>query len=80
MSDYQLEFFTNRRWLASVGQQGNNRMTQPLNDRKVYYKGLGMDGSLMESNEVTSSDEVTDSDAVTLTAASALALITLLSF
>ena len=72
--------------LAQVGQQGNNRLTQPLNDRKVYYKGLGMDGSLMESKEVTESDAVTDSDAVTgsdavtLTAASALALITLLSF
>ena len=66
--------------LAPVGQQGNNRLTQPLNDRKVYYKGLGMDGSLMESTEVTDSDAVTGSDAITLTAASALALITLLSF
>ena len=73
ISDYQLEFFTNKWIFSPVGQQGNNRVVQPINDRKIYYKGYGMDGSLgsyatidnpVESDSSTSST----SYAVTLAA------------
>ena len=90
ISDYQLEFFTNKWIFSPVGQQGNNRVVQPINDRKIYYKGYGMDGSLgsyetetsLESYETIDNPVESDSstsNAVTL-AASALALIALLSF
>ena len=91
ISDYQLEFFTNKDFFSPVGQQGNNRVVQPINGRKIYYKGLGMDGSLGSYETVDESYETIDnlvesesstsstSNAVTL-AASALALIASLSF
>ena len=90
ISDYQLEFLTNRWFLNSVGQQGNNRAVQPVNDREIYYKGYGMDGSLgsaAQADPIDSSDSFNSTDssdysvssAVTL-AASALALIASLSF
>ena len=87
ISDYQLELFTNRNFYSSVGQQGNNRVVQPINDRKIYYSGYGMDGSLgsyasadtSDSSDSSDTSDSSGSSAVTL-AASALALIASLSF
>ena len=81
ISDYQLEFLTNKRFFSPVGQQGNNRVVQPTNDRKIYYKGFGMDGSLGSYATIDNPVEAesSTSNAVSL-AASALAVVALLSF
>ena len=87
ISDYQLEMFTNYNFYSPVGQQGNNRVVQPINDRKIYYNGYGMDGSLgsyasadtSDSSDSSDTSDSSGSSAVTL-AASALALIASLSF
>ena len=62
ISDYQLEFLTNKWYFSPVGQQGNNRAVQPTNDRKIYYKGYGMDGSLGSYATADTSDTSETSD------------------